>query len=411
MVPGTRRTHRLARLPLRHPVTKTIPYTAIDLFAGAGGLAEGFRQAGFRCLVANDFDKSAGETFAAAFPEAQFIPGPIQDISHAKMLDVAGLKRGELDVLVGGPPCQAFSIYNHQRGMHDERSGMFREYLRIVKGLLPRAVVMENVTGITSIEEGKAVDEIHAALKKLGYSVEHRVLKAEEYGVPQERRRIFFVGVRDSDTIHWPQPTHNGKASDSLFSESGREPFVTVWDAIGDLPKLAIEEGDEVAEYSAAAQSDYQRLMRKGSRKLFNHVAPFLAPINLQRLKHIPPGGSWRDIPHNLLPAGMKTARRSDHTKRYGRLEKTGLASTILTKCDLHWGAFIHPNQERTLTVREAARCQSFPDRFRFQGARVDQFRQVGNAVPPLLAKAVAQSVAAMLKEPATEKGLAELVS
>jgi DNA (cytosine-5)-methyltransferase 1 len=151
--------------------------------------------------------------------------------------------------------------------------------------------------------------------------------------------------------------------------------------------------------------------MRKGSRKIYNHVAPFLAPINLERLKHIPPGGSWRDIPMKLLPAGMKAARRSDHTKRYGRLEKTGLASTILTKCDLHWGAFIHPSQERALTVREAARLQSFPDRFKFQGSRVDQFRQVGNAVPPLLAKAVASAVASMLAAPAKKDKAVALAS
>lgn len=396
---------------LEGDVAKTESFTAIDLFAGAGGLAEGFRQAGFRCLVANDFDPSAGETFAAAFPEVTFVPGPIQDISNEDILEVAGLKRGELDVLVGGPPCQAFSVYNHQRGMHDERSGMFREYLRVVKGLLPRSVVMENVTGITSIEEGKAVDEIHLALRKLGYTVEHRVLKAEEYGVPQERRRIFFVGVRNGHSIKWPVPTHHGRGMDSLFGEREREPFVTVWDAIGDLPKLAIDEGEEVCDYGTSPTSDYQRLMRKSCRKLYNHVAPHLAPINLQRLRHIPPGGSWRDIPRSLLPAGMKAARRSDHTKRYGRLEKSGLASTILTKCDLHWGAFIHPSQERTLTVREAARCQSFPDRFRFGGPRVDQFRQVGNAVPPLLARAVASSVAEMLEVPATRKGLVEVAS
>lgn len=389
-------------------VVKPEQFSAIDLFAGAGGLAEGFRQAGFECLVANDFDQSAGATFSAAFPEAKFLAGPIQDINHTKILGTTGLEPGELDVLVGGPPCQAFSVYNHQRGMHDERSGMFREYLRIVKGLLPRAVVMENVTGITSIEEGKAVHEIHAALKALGYTVEHRVLKAEEYGVPQERRRIFFVGVREGDAITWPVPTHLGRGAGNLFAG---EPFITVWDAIGDLPKLAIEEGDDVSDYGSEPQSDYQRLMRKGSRRLYNHVAPHLAPINLQRLKHIPPGGSWRDIPRNLLPAGMKAARRSDHTKRYGRLEKEGLASTILTKCDLHWGAFIHPAQERTLTVREAARCQSFPDRFRFHGSRADQFRQVGNAVPPLLAKAVATAVASMLKEPVREERAAELVS
>lgn len=379
-----------------------LAFTAVDLFAGAGGLAEGFRQAGFACRVANDFDESASHTFRQAFPESTYLTGAIQDITNEQLLDAANLRKGDLDVLVGGPPCQAFSVYNHQRGMHDERSGLFREYLRVVRGLMPRAVVMENVTGITSVEDGRAVEEIHTSLKRLGYIVEHRVLRAEEYGVPQERRRIFFVGLRDGGSIRWPIPTHYGKDDPGLFGPLNRLPHVTVWDAISDLPPLKIEEGTEECDYTCSPKSDYQKLLRAGATKLYNHVAPYLAPINLQRLKHIPPGGSWRDIPTQLLPAGMRTARRSDHTKRYGRLEKSGLTSTILTKCDLHWGAFIHPDQERTLTVREAARCQSFPDRFRFTGSRVDQFRQVGNAVPPLLAQAVAQSVRSMLSEPAT---------
>ena len=170
-----------------------------------------------------------------------------------------------------------------------------------------------------------------------------------------------------------------------------------MWDAIGDLPELAILHGEEESEYTGTPTGDFQKQMRKGAGKLFNHVAPYLAPINVERIKHIPQGGSWRDIPTSLLPAGMKLAKRSDHTKRYGRLRPDGLASTILTKCDIHWGAFIHPEQERGLTVREAARLQSFPDKIRFTGPRGEQFRQVGNAVPPLLAKAIAESLSKML--------------
>lgn len=368
------------------------PYKLIDLFCGAGGMSEGFEQAGFVSRAANDFDPDAGRTFQLNKPHSQFIPGPIEDIKNTDFLNAAGVRKGELDVLVGGPPCQAFSVYNHQRGMHDERSGLFREYLRIVTGLLPRYVVMENVTGITSVAEGRAVQEIYAALHGLGYHVEHRILKAEEFGVPQERRRIFFIGSRERRKITWPEPVC---WSGGLFASPQACP--TVWDAIGDLPPLKILEGDDESEYGDKPFSPYQRLMRKGSRRLFNHVAPYLAPINLERLTHIPQGGSWRDIPQNLLPAGMKKARRCDHTRRYGRLSFEGLASTILTKCDLHWGAFIHPNQERSLTVREAARLQSFPDRMRFTGPRGEQFRQVGNAVPPLLAKAVASCIMSML--------------
>jgi DNA (cytosine-5)-methyltransferase 1 len=369
-------------------------FTAVDLFCGAGGLSEGFRAAGFSILAANDFDTHSEATFRETHRDTSFISGKIEDISVRALLSATGLRRGELDCLIGGPPCQAFSVYNHQRGMHDERSGLFREYLRIVEGLRPKFVVMENVTGITSVDNGRAVREIEARLTQMGYALQHKVLRAEEYGVPQERRRIFFVGSRDGVHFEWPRQTHYSTAE----LVAGCLPYVTVDEAIGDLPLLGISEGEEIQEYSALPTSAFQNEMRKKSSRLFNHVAPYLAPINRQRLKHIPQGGSWRDIPTRLLPAGMKLARRCDHTKRYGRLRPEGLASTILTKCDLHWGAYIHPHQDRTLTVREAARLQSFPDRFHFCGPRIEQYRQVGNAVPPLLARAVALSVGRCLK-------------
>jgi DNA (cytosine-5)-methyltransferase 1 len=376
--------------------------SCIDVFSGAGGLSHGFRLAGFAILAANDFDQHAAATMRATHSETDVLDGPIQDYAAADFLRRAGLKKGELDCLVGGPPCQAFSVYNHQRGKHDERSGLFREYIRIVEGLMPKMVVMENVTGITSVAEGWAVKSIYKRLGELGYEVDHQILKAEEYGVPQERRRIFFVGTRRGYKFTWPTATHSSKGT--LFGK----PFTTVWQAIGDLPELNILEGQEEQDYTQKPSSEYQRTMRKGARKLFNHVAPFLSEINRERLKHIPQNGSWRDIPVHLLPAGMKLARRCDHTKRYGRLSPDGLSSTILTKCDLHWGAFIHPTQDRTLTVREAARLQSFPDTFRFCGPRSEQFRQVGNAVPPLLARAVALQVAKSLRK---EAEMPELVS
>ena len=360
--------------------------TAIDLFCGAGGLSEGFRQAGYRVLAGNDFDQFAGETFAATHDEAVFLPGPIEDISARAFLMAAGLGKGELGCLIGGPPCQAFSVYNHQRGLHDKRSALFQQYLRIVKGLMPKWIVLENVTGITSVGNGRAVADILAGLAELGYEVETRILRAEEYGVPQERRRIFFVGNRLGLSVPWPEPTHG----------PGLLPFVTVWDAISDLPPLKNgEDPGQPVPYRTAPRHAYQAMLRENSTTAANHAAPRLAPINLKRMKHIPEGGSWRDIPVNLLPAGMRQARRCDHTKRYGRLRKAGLASTILTKCDLHWGAFIHPEQDRVLTVREAARMQSFPDWFSFAGPRTEQYVQVGNAVPPLLGRQVAEAILA----------------
>lgn len=359
--------------------------SAIDLFCGAGGLSEGFRQAGFHVLAGNDIDHAAGLTFSMSHPEARFLEGPIEEYSERDFLDAGGLRAGELDCLVGGPPCQGFSVYNHQRGVSDPRTKLPREYMRLVRGLRPKWIVMENVTGMTSIDNGLAVQGFVRAMAKEGYLVETIILKAEQFGIPQERRRLFFVGNRVGLPIPWPEVTHG----------VGKKPYTTIWDAIGDLPVLRNGDDSQNVRYRSPPQNTYQRELRKGSRVVRNHSAPNLSELNLERMKHVRQGGSWRDIPFDLLPEGMKRAKRSDHTKRYGRMKPNGLACTILTKCDVHWGAFIHPYQDRAISVREAARLQSFPDRFVFQGSRTDHYVQVGNAVPPLLGCRVAEGIAA----------------
>lgn len=376
-------------------MTARTSMTVIDLFCGAGGLSEGFRQAGFHVLAGQDYDDMAGATFAATHSEATFVGGPIQSVTPKQLLEAAGVKNGEIDVIVGGPPCQGYSVYNHQRGAQDPRAGLFREYLRIVKGIQPRWLVMENVTGITSIAGGNIVREIFEGMASLGYRVDMRVLKAEEYGVPQERRRVFFIATRTDAPILFPDPTHG----------PGLEPFVTVWDAISDLPALKNGEGDSGSlPYPNKPQNGYQAILRGDCTRIFNHSASRLSRVNEERMRHIPPGGSWRDIPRELLPAGMLKAKRSDHTKRYGRPRKTDLACTILTKCDVHWGAYIHPVQDRSITVREAARLQSFPDFFEFMGSRTEQYVQVGNAVPPLLGRRVAEALLLADTMPAATK-------
>lgn len=364
-------------------------HTAIDLFCGAGGLSAGLEMAGFSVLAGNDIFEAAGKTFEATHPHAKFIPGPIEELTIEQLLEVTKLERGELTVLAGGPPCQAYSVYNHQRGMHDERATLFREYLRIVDGLQPQWIVMENVTGIYSIGGGEAVRAIKQELAEIGYSVEEAVLRAEDYGVPQERRRVVFIGNRINAPISHPEPTHG----------PGRTlPFTTIRDAIGDLPPLDNGEDRGQAEYVVGEATRFQRLMRGNATIVANHSAPKLGKVNMDRLPHIPPGGSWRDIPFDLLPAGMKRAKRSDHTKRYGRMTWQGLSCTVLTKCDIHWGAYIHPDQDRAISVREAARLQAFPDWFKFFGSRTEQYIQVGNAVPPLLGKAIGDHLMSLIQ-------------
>ena len=357
--------------------------TVADIFCGAGGLSEGFRQAGCKIVFGSDIDPWALQTFQSAHPSSECVLGPLEKVfSDKKKSQLENLKSG-LDFLVGGPPCQAFSINNHQRGMDDKRSGLFRTYLSTVKALRPKWVILENVTGILSIGDGQVVEKIRNGLKLLGYQTDFAILKCKEYGVPQDRVRVIFIGNRIGAKIPWPEKTHG----------PGLKEFVNVNDAIGDLPSIKNGEGEDVVEYSGKTLSEYQKLMRVGVKACSNHIAPNLSEINLKRMIHIPQGGNWRDIPRRLLPSGMKRAKKSDHTKRYGRLLPDGLASTILTKCDIHWGAYIHPFDDRSLSVREAARFQSFPDRYVFAGPRVHQYMQVGNAVPPILANAIACSI------------------
>jgi DNA (cytosine-5)-methyltransferase 1 len=352
--------------------------TVIDLFCGAGGLSHGFRQAGYSVLLGNDIDPTFGETFSRSHNSATFVATPIQSLSSAEILSSTGLSKGQLDVLVGGPPCQGYSVYNHGRGEHDPRAGLFREYLRLVRDIAPKWLVMENVTGLLSISGGELIRTIADEISKLGYTVEWRVLHSEDYGVPQLRRRVVFIANRIGAPILFPE----------IMYGAGLKPFTTIWDAIGDLPVLAVEGG-----YPVEASTAYQVLMRHGNPKLANHFGPKLGKVNQERIRHIPQGGSWRDIPFDLLPEGMKRAKRSDHTKRYGRPKLTDLSCTILTKCDIHWGAYIHPIENRAFTVREAARLQSFPDNFIFYGSMTEQFVQIGNAVPPMMAKAIANSI------------------
>jgi DNA (cytosine-5)-methyltransferase 1 len=363
--------------------------TAIDLFCGAGGLSAGLEMAGFRVLAGVDLFAAAGETFEATHPNATFICKPIQDVTIDELMQVTGLKRGELTILAGGPPCQAYSVYNHQRGMHDARATLFREYLRIVEGMQPEWIVMENVMGIYSIAGGAAVRAIKDELGALGYDVKEQVLKAEQFGVPQERRRVVFIGNRIGAPIRHPSPTHG----------EGLLPYTSIKDAIGDLVPLANGEDLGVVPYASAPACDFQRFVRGNRTRVSNHAAPRLGKVNEARLAHIPPGGSWRDIPFDLLPAGMKRAKRSDHTKRYGRMTWDGLSCTVLTKCDIHWGAYIHPGQDRAVSVREAARLQAFPDWFEFAGSKTDQYIQVGNAVPPLLGRAIGSTIREVIIE------------
>lgn len=394
--------------------------TAADLFAGAGGLSVGFHKAGFESLFFNEIDERAGLTFGRNFPTATPFVGPVEELTAKRIRDESALGGGDLDVMVGGPPCQGFSINAPVRSGSDSRNHLFRHFIRIVlEGVRPKFVVIENVPGLASLGGGETLRSVVAAFERAGYRVAFRILNAAHYGAPQERWRLFFIGTRLSDVeLSFPEPTHyslqrpnftggrehifrhavGGGAQAGLFDEPLMAP-TTVGEAIGDLPPIPSGGGEAEMECARGAGCAYQTEIRTGSEKLYNHECAGVSAVNLERMMHVEPGGSWRDIPFELLPKGMQRARRSDHTRRYGRLHPDRLSSTVMTKCDPHWGTVFHYGQNRIISVREAARIQSFPDWFRFTGSKADQYRQVGNAVPPLLAQAVAEHVKGMLKK------------
>ncbi|MBN8936419.1 MAG: DNA cytosine methyltransferase [Rhizobiales bacterium] len=379
--------------------------TTIDLFCGAGGITEGFREAGFQCLFANDMNEHAMATFYANHPSAMVALASVEDLEPDLIRQRLGLRLGDLDCLVGGPPCQGFSINAPDRFLDDPRNSMFRHYVRFVDEFQPKTLLIENVPGMLSLAGGLVAKQILRELVRRGYAVSYRILFAAHYGVPQERWRLIILGSRLGCEIQHPSPITyataraNFTGGRSLIyklhpTDCGRLPSApNVKQAIGDLPGIGPGGGAERMDYDRAPASAYACAARAGSEAVFNHVAPRIASVNLERLRYIKPGGSWRDIPHDLLPSGMQRARRSDHTRRYGRLHPDGLSGTVMTKIDPHWGPAFHFEQDRTLTVREAARLQSFPDRYRFLGPRGAQYEQVGNAVPVLMAKAIAGSI------------------
>jgi len=380
--------------------------TCIDLFCGAGGITEGFEQAGFHTLYGNDCNQSAIETFKLNHPAALADSRPVEQIDPRAVRMRLGIRRGELTAIAGGPPCQGFSINAPERFLEDPRNSLFRHYIRFVDEFEPKTLLLENVPGMLSLADGHIFERIVYEFTKRGYDVSAKILFAAHYGVPQERWRLIVLASRFHGAPSPPEPTHyavgranfrGGRTMTFRLMPLDRQrlrPAVTVSDALSDLPRLRMGKGGECVRYDREPKSDYAKSMRNPLGETYNHFAAMLSPQNVARLGHVKPGGSWRDIPHDLLPEGMKRARPSDHTKRYGRLRADGLAATVMTKCDPHWGAVFLPDQNRALTVREAARLQSFPDHYRFLGSRVSQYEQVGNAVPVLLANAIAGVIA-----------------
>lgn len=373
--------------------------TVIDLFSGAGGLTLGLLNAGFDVLLSSDLSAPCAATHLRNMPLVPFLQGDVAELTGADLLRQTGLAKGELDILVGGPPCQGFSILG-QRMLDDPRNSLFGEFIRLAGEIRPRVAVIENVPGLATLHGGVLLRRIGEAFRELGYTVTCAELLAAQYGVPQMRWRMFFIAWRDDlgrQRVGFPHPTHGDLGIGDLVPNRTVRPeqyrgFVSIGEAITDLP--AISSGESANAYRSKPRSAYQIAMREGARALANHYAPRLSAANLERIRHLKPGQDWRDLPRELLPAGMLRAHRKDHTRRYRRMMWDGVARSIITRFrDPKSGEYTHPEQTRTISIREAARIQSFPDWFVFEGSHTDQYDQVGNAVPPLLARAVGEQI------------------
>jgi DNA (cytosine-5)-methyltransferase 1 len=375
----------------------------VDLFAAPGGMSLGFEMAGYNCSAALDHYEDGCSTLSHNFPSAVVINEDIHKVTGKRILDEAGLSRGEVDVVIGGPPCQGFSnvgrvkiaslvkkgIWNLSNGephlIDDPRNLLYREFARIVVELAPKFFLMENVSGMVSYKDGQLIGDIEKELTGAGYTVDHKILDAVNFGVPQHRRRVFFLGNKLGIPNSFPEDRGNGN------DRSSPDKFVDVWSSIGDLPSLKQEDGSEEMEYNKPALHPYQQWARAGSRMVFNHVARPHSQRDLVTFGHMRPGDKWKDLPERIKESyGYRDDIFND---KFKRLWKNRPAWTVTAHLCKDGYVYIHPTQSRTITVREAARLQSFPDRFVFKGSRSSQFKQVGNAVPPLLAKAIALEI------------------
>jgi DNA (cytosine-5)-methyltransferase 1 len=381
--------------------------TSLDLFAGAGGFSLGLKKSGITTVGANEIDRFAAETFRANFPNTSLIEDDIRAVSDKTIKS----SFSGVDLVVGGPPCQGFSVAGpSQYGILDDRNNLVLEYLRVISILKPKMVVMENVKNFLNGKlpsKDLVIDVVKQRLQDLDYKVKVQVTYAPDFGIPQSRTRVFVIATHNKANIKFPaiEPTHGFALS----------PYVNVEDAIYDLPFIGVSEGydnsPEKFQYRDIALSDYQKIMRLDSPGIFNHMSMKHTSRLIERFKHIPQGGSLLDVPeeHGQRERnGNALDKKSRFKMNNQRLHPKNISHCITASFQ---STFVHPILNRNLTAREGARLQSFPDSFIFKGPRtlmskklliregredeigLSQYNQIGNSVPPLLAEAIGNSI------------------
>lgn len=349
-----------------------VNFRILDLFCGAGGMSYGMHlNSHFKTVVALDINDKLAITLKKNMPDVHVIVGDIktQEVKHEVIEQSI---KNKVNMIIGGPPCQGYSMKGKKLGLKDPRNFLFIEYLKLVEMLQPEVFVIENVKTLLSTSKGWFKEEIISAINKLGYNVDVGVLKASDFGVPQTRERTIFICCK-SKKICLPLPTCSKT--------------VTVREAISDLAYLESGEGAFEQDYRLPASTDYQKRMRRNSAKLYNHKASNHAQIAIQKLQMIPPEKGKEFLPEELL------GKQKFHST-WGRLKWDEASPTIDTRFDAASnGTNNHPVLNRAITPREAARIQSFDDTYIFYGTKVAVRTQIGNAVPPLMAKAIADKI------------------
>ena len=365
--------------------------TVVSLFAGCGGLDLGFKEAGFKITWANEIMPDAAESYKRNLGHAPVVEDIWKIINNVP----------KADIVIGGPPCQAFSLVG-KRLENDPRAKLVFAYQTIIKRIEPNAFVMENVPGLmaSKIDGKRVIDYLASEYRKMGYDVSINHLLASDYFVPQRRRRVVMVGVRNGLR---PFAMLSSAAFGNVIGIDANSLPVSAKDAIGDLPKVRAKGDYGETLYDRPARAKYAKLMRKGSGQGVSfHAMPTMSKLDLEFVKHIPPGGNYMDIPDSISTKRIMSFKKTGgRTTTYGRLSPDAPAYTITTYFNRpNVGANYHYEEERLISVREALRLQSFPDAFiPFYTNQRSLHMQVGNAVPPLLARAIAESLKESLNE------------
>ncbi len=376
-----------------------------DLFCGTGGISNGFENSTngiFKTILGADILPTSLKTFKLNHPHATTYCGDIRKLRRKEIAEALKISAGEIDVIVGGPPCQGFSSIRPFRSTNDDdpRNSLFEEFASFVNFFRPKTFLIENVVGLATHKNGLTIETMEECFYKIGYDCEWKIVNAANFGVPQRRERLIFIGVTKGAKFTFPEPTHfsagetigykNKKkmltAEESLFSACLFQP-VTVMDAIGDLPEL--KAGEQIDSYTKPSQTTYQKERRNNSRHLTHHITTNHSSRMLEIIRHS--GSNINSIPKHLITSGFSSC--------YSRLDADKPAVTITVNF-IHPASnrCIHPVQDRALSLREGARLQSFDDSFTFVGNKTQIAKQIGNAVPPILGRVFADELAKIIK-------------